>query len=165
MSSPIREELQRLSSRFLFYGRTILVGVSITAIFFSLYAGLRANYFTIQIITVVISTLSVALVGLFFYFALRFQRESRRINLPSETDDASPSELNEKLIRQLILDVQELTPNRLEVISNRRRGHSIEGGLFRLTFLLAYRVAYAFYSTLRLVSLTFPESNPRRRSN
>ena len=134
----------------------------ITAVFLSLYAGLRANYFSIQIITVVISTLSLALAGVFSYFALRIQRETSRSETTltsrqvSSEPDTLVSELNEKLIRQLILDVQELTPHQIEARSNRGRGHSVEGGLFRLTFLLAYRVAYTFYSTLQLLRLDFP---------
>lgn len=96
MTSPIKEELQRVSGRFLFYGRTILIGMSITAIFFTLYAGLRANYLTIQVITVFISTLSVALAGLFFYFAVRIQRQSSRTKSLSETKLAHP-ELSEEI--------------------------------------------------------------------
>jgi|SRR5215216_839483 len=145
MSSPIKEELQRLNNRFLFYGRTILIAMSITAIFLTLYAGLRANYFTIQILTVLISTLSVALVGLFSYFAFKAHRVS---------SSKPTAELNEELIRQLIRDVQELTPHQIEVLSNRRQS-SVEGGLFRPTFLLAYRVAYAFCSTLHSLRFDF----------
>lgn len=163
MSNPIREELHRLTNRFLFYGRTILIGVSITAIFFVLYTGLRANYFTIQIITVVLSTLSVALAGLVCYFVLRIQRESSRIRFLSEAKlEAQQAtkepgdELNEELIRQLILDVQELTPHQLKAVSNQRQAQSVERGLFRLTFLLSYRVAYAFYSALQLLRFDFP---------
>jgi hypothetical protein len=121
--------------------------MSITAIFLILYAGLRANYFTIQILTVLISTLSVALVGLFSYFAFK----AHHISTSKPT-----AELNEELIRQLIRDVQELTPHQIEAISNRRQVHSLEGGLFRPTFLLAYRVAFAFCSTLRLLRFDFP---------
>ena len=147
MSSPIKQELQRLSSRFLLYGRMILIAMSITAIFLTLYAGLRANYFTIQILTVLISTLSVALVGLFSYFAFKAHQVST--SKPN-------AELNEELVRQLIRDVQELTPHQMEPISDRRQGHSVEGGLFRPTFLLAYRVAYAFCSTLQSLRFDFP---------
>lgn len=150
MNNPIREELQRLGGRFLFYGRTILITVSITAVFFVFYAGLRANNFTIQIITVLLSTLSVALAGLFSYFALRIQRDSSRVN------DEPGIALNEALIRQLILDVQELTPSQKRVITTRRESESVEGGIFRLTFLLAYRVAYTFYATLQLLRFSFP---------
>lgn len=148
MSNPVKEELQRFSGRFLFYGRTILIAVCLTTIFLCLYAGLRANYFSIQIITVVISTLSLALAGVFSYLALRIQKESRSVT--------PASDLNEELIRQLIQDVQELTPHQIESKSKRGQGHLVEGGLFRLTFLLAYRVAYAFYSTLQLLGLDFP---------
>jgi hypothetical protein len=158
MSNPIREELQRLTNRFLFYGRTILIGMSITAVFFVLYAGLRANYFTIQIITVFLSTLSVALAALVCYFILRIQRESSRIRFLSEAKlEAQTKELggvlNEKLIRQLVLDVQELTPRPLKAGSSQEQ---VEGGLFRLTFLLSYRVAYAFYCTLQLLRFDLP---------
>jgi len=158
MSNPIREELQRLTNRFLFYGRTILIGMSITAVFFVLYAGLRANYFTIQIITVLLSTLSVGLAALVCYFVLRIQRESSRIRFLSEAKfEAQTKELgdvlNEKLIRQLVLDVQEMTPRQLNAGSSQAQ---VEGGLFRLTFLLSYRVAYAFYSTLQLLRFDFP---------
>lgn len=163
MNNPIRDELQRLANRFLFYGITILIGMSITAIFFILYAGLRANYFTIQIITVLLSTLSVALAGLVCYFVLRIQRESSRIRFLSkakpeahQATKESGDELNEKLIRQLILDVQELTPLQMKAVSNQRQAQSVEGGLFRFTFLLSYRVAYAFYSTLQLLRFDFP---------
>ena len=144
MSSPIKGELQRLGNRFLFYGRAILIAMSITAIFLTLYAGLRANYFTIQILTVVISTLSFALVGLFTYFAFKAHHVS--------TSKPTP-ELNEEVIRQLILDVQQLAPHQVKARSNRRQ---VNGGLFRPTFLLAYRVSYAFYSTLQLLRLDFP---------
>ena len=140
MSSPIKDELQRLSNRFLLYGRTILIAMSITAIFLTLYAGLRANYFTIQILTVLISTLSVALVGLFSYFAFKAHQVS--IRKPG-------AELNEELIRQLIRDVQELTPHQTEKMSNRQQNRSVEGGLFRPAFLFAYRVTYSFCSTLQ----------------
>lgn len=154
MNSIIREELQRFSNRFLLYGKAILIAMSITAIFLTLYAGLRANNFTIQILTVVISTLSVALVGLFSYFAFKAHQISTR---------KPTADLNEDLIRQLIRDVQELTPHQIEAISDRRQVYSVGGGLFRPTFLLAYRVAYAFCSTLQL--LTFLESNPKRKSS
>lgn len=154
MNSTIKQELQRLSNRFLFYSRAILIAMSITAIFLTLYAGLRANYFTIQILTVLISTLSVALVGLFTYFAFKTHQVST---------SKPAAELNEELIRQLIRDVQELTPHQIEAISNRRQAHSVEGGLFRPSFLLAYRLAYALCSTLQ--SLTFLESNPKRKSS
>jgi hypothetical protein len=149
MNNPIKEELQRLSGRFLVYGRTILIATSMTAIFFSFYAGLRANNFTVQIITVLICTLSVALAGLFSYFALRIQRDSNRsLGQPD-------SALNEDLIRQLILDVQELTPNQKQAVSTRPESQSVEGGHFRLTFLLAYQVAYVFYSALQLLRFNF----------
>jgi len=146
MSDPIREELQRFIDRFLFYGRAILISVFLTAIFFSLYAGLRANYFTIQIITVVISTFSVGLIGLFAYFAVR---------KPNSSSPASSSQLNEALIRQLILDVQEMTPHDTEGAQNRQQSQAVKGGLFRPTFLLAYRVAYAFYYTLQMLRFNF----------
>ena len=144
MNSTIKEELQRFSNRFLLYGRAILIAMSITAIFLTLYAGLRANYFTIQILTVVISTLSVALVGLFSYLAFKAHQVSSK----------PTAELNEELVRQLIRDVQELTPHQVHAISNRR--HSVEGGLFRATFLLAYRVAYAVCSILQSLRFDFP---------
>lgn len=147
MSSPIRQELQRLSNRFLFYGRTILIAMSITAIFLTLYAGLRANYLTVQILTVLISTFSVALVGLFSYFAFK----AHQVSTSKPT-----AELNEDLIRQLIRDVQELTPpHHIQAISNRLQSPSVEGGLFRPSFILAYHVAYAFCSTLRLLRFDF----------
>jgi len=150
MTSPVKQELQRLSNRFLFYGRTILIAMSITAIFLTLYAGLRANYFIIQILTVVISTLSFALVGLFTYFAFKAN------HVPAKPI----AESNEELIRQLVLDVQQLTPHQLKARSNRRQ---VDGGLFRLTFLLAYRVAYAFYSTLQLLRCDFPGIKPEKK--
>lgn len=156
MSNPIKQELQRLSNRFLFYGRAILIAMSITAIFLIFYAGLRANYFTIQILTVLISTLSVALVGLFAYFAFK----SHQVSTHKPT-----AELNEELIRQLIRDVQELTPHQIEAISNRRQGLSVAGGLFRPTFLLAYRVAFAFCSTLQSLRFDFPRVKSERKSN
>ena len=151
MSSVIKQELQRLSSRFLFYGRMILIAMSVTAIFLTLYAGLRANYFTIQILTVVISTLSFALVGLFAYLAFK----AHHVSTCKPT-----AELNEELIRKLILDVQQLTPYMVEARSNRRE---VEGGLFRLTFLLAYRVTYAFYSTLQLLRFDVPGIKPEKK--
>ena len=151
MSSPIKQELQRLSNRFLFYGRMILIVMSVTAIFLTLYAGLRANYFTIQILTVVISTLSFALVGLFAYLAFK----AHHVSTSKPT-----AELNEELIRKLILDVQQLTPYKVEARSNRGQ---VEGGLFRLTFLLAYRVTYAFYSTLQLFGFDFPGIKPEKK--
>lgn len=154
MNSTIKEELQRFSNRFLFYGKAILIAMSITAIFLTLYAGLRANYFTIQILTVVISTLSVALVGLFSYFAFK----AHQVSTSKPVD-----ELNEELIRQLIRDVQELTPHQIETLSNRRTGHSVERGLFRTTFLLAYRVAYAFCSTLQSLRFDFPEVKSEKK--
>ena len=147
MNSTIKRELQRFANRFLFYGRAILMAMSITAIFLTLYAGLQANYLTIQILTVVISTLSVALVGLFFYFAFKAHQLST---------SKSTAELNEELVRQLIHDVQELTANQLETISSRRHGHPVEGGLFRITFLMTYRIAYVFCSTLQSLRFDFP---------
>ena len=134
MNSTIKEELQRFGNRFLFYGKAILIAMSITAISLTLYAGLRANYFTIQILTVVICTLSVALVGLFSYFVFK----AHQVSTSKPTAD-----LNEELIRQLIRDVQDLTPHQ-------------RGGLFRPTFLLAYRVAYAFCSILQSLRFDFP---------
>ena len=151
MSSLIKQELQRLSNRFLFYGRTILIAMSVTAIFLTLYAGLRANYFTIQILTVVISTLSFALAGLFAYFAFK----AHQVSTSKPT-----AELNEELIRQLILDVQQLTPHQVKARSNLRQ---VEGGIFRLTFLTAYRVAYAFYSTRQLLRFDFPGIKPEKK--
>jgi len=146
MNSTIKRELQILGNRFLSYGRAILIAMSITAIFLTLYAGLRANYLTIQILTVVISTLSVALVGLFSYFAFK----AHQISTSKPT-----AELNEELIRQLIRDVQEFAPHQIEAMSSRQE-NSVGGGLFRPTFLLAYRVAYAFCSTLQSLRFDFP---------
>lgn len=154
MNSTIKEELQRFSNRFLFYGKAILIAMSITAIFLTLYAGMRANYFTIQIVTVVICTLSVALAGLFSYFVFKAHQVST---------SKPGAELNEELIRQLIRDVQELTPYQIEAISDRRLVHSVEGGLFRPAFLLAYRVAYAFCSTLRLLRFDFPRIKSEKK--
>jgi len=151
MSNPVKQELQRLSNRFLLYGRTILIAMAITAIFLTLYAGLRANYFTIQILTVVISTLSFALMGLFIYFAFK----AHHVSTSKPT-----AELNEEVIRQLILDVQQLAPHQLKARSNRRQ---VDGGLFRLSFLLAYGVAYAFYSTLQLLRFDLPGINPEKK--
>jgi hypothetical protein len=121
--------------------------MSITAVFLILYAGLRANYLTIQILTVLISTLSVALVGLFSYFAFKAHHVSTR---------KPTTEFSEELIRQLIKDVQQLTPHQTEATSDLQQNGSIEGGLFRPTFLLAYRVAYAFCSTLQSLRFDFP---------
>jgi hypothetical protein len=154
MNSTIKEELLRFSNRFLLYGKAILIAMAITAVSLTLYAGLRANYFTIQVLTVVISTLSVAVVGLFSYFAFKAHQVSAR---------KPPAELNEELIRQLIRDVQELTPHQIEVISDRRQSHSVEGGLFRPTFLLAYRVAYAFCSALESLRFDFPEVKSEKK--
>lgn len=154
MNSTIKKELQRLGNRFLFYGKAILIAMSITAIFLTLYAGLRANYLTIQILTVVISTLSVALVALFSYLAFKAHQVS---------SSKPAAELNEELIRQLIRDVQELTPHQINAISNRRPEHSVEGGLFRPTFLLAYRVAYAFCSILQSLRFDFPEVKSEKK--
>ena len=146
MNSTIKEEFQRFSNRFLLYGKAIVIAMSITAVFLTLYAGLRANYFTIQILTVVISTLSFALVGLFSYFAFKAHQVS---------NSKPTAELNEELIRQLIRDVQKLTPHQIEAISD-RQDHSVAGRLFRPTFLLAYRVAYAFCSVLQSLRFDFP---------
>ncbi|HYK21590.1 MAG TPA: hypothetical protein VEV42_12695 [Pyrinomonadaceae bacterium] len=162
MTSPVREEIQRFNRRVAVYGKTILIGVSLTAIFFGFYAGLRANYLTVQIITVLISTLSVASVCLLFYVGLRMRRESSRIKSADMKFNSGPvidsnkpvpqdSEFNEALIRQLLLDVQELTPPQREAIPNRRSIFSLEYGLFRFTFLLSYRIAHAFYMGLQLL--------------
>lgn len=153
MSSPIKLELQRLSNRFLFYGRAIFIAMAITAIFLTLYAGLRANYFTIQILTVVINTLSVALVGLLSFFAYKVHQVST---------SKPTAELNEELIRQLLRDVQELTLHQ-QTISDQRQAHSVEGGLFRPTFLFAYHVAYAF-SILQSLRFDFPGMKAEKKT-
>ena len=174
MTSPVREELQRLNRRFAVYGKTILTGMSLTAIFFGFYAGLRANYLTVQLIAVLISTLTVALVCVLSYFALGMRRQSSRIqssetklNSLRITDSnkrlSQDSEFNEALIRQLILDIQELAPPQREVTPNRRSVFSLEYGLFRFTFLLSYRIARAFYVGLQLLRFDFPAAKSEKK--
>ena len=70
MSSPIREEFRRFKKLFLNYGKVIVGGMLLSGMFLFFYAGIKANYVFITLLTAVVSTLSLSLVVLLLY--LRF---------------------------------------------------------------------------------------------
>ena len=67
MSSPIKEELKRFKKLLINYGKVIVGGMLLSSIFLFLYAGIRANYVSIVVLTAVVSTISLSLVLLLLY--------------------------------------------------------------------------------------------------
>ena len=160
MSSPIKEELHRFNRLFFTYGKVILGGMILSAIFLLLYGGIRANYLTIEIFTVVIASIALSLTLLVGYFRIQM-RKSKLLNEQSAhfidsvfTDLESRSEAEqEKLRRDVIASVERLHREQLRSIT-RRRAH-FEETLLLSTFRFALLLALTFYSGLELVKVQF----------
>lgn len=67
MSSPIKEEFHRFKKLWINYGKVIVGGMMLSSIFLFLYAGIRANYVFIAVLTAVVSTVSLSVVILLLY--------------------------------------------------------------------------------------------------
>ena len=73
MSNPLREELVRFKKLFVNYSKVIVGGMLLSSVFLFFYAGIRANYLSIVILTAVVSTISLSLIILLLY--VRFQEK------------------------------------------------------------------------------------------
>jgi|GEM_PF-2672959 hypothetical protein len=67
MSNPLKEEFGRFKKLFINYSKVIVGGMILSGMFLFLYAGIRANYVSIAVLTTVVSTISLSLVILFLY--------------------------------------------------------------------------------------------------
>lgn len=73
MSNPLREELTRFKKLFVNYSKVIVSGMLLSSVFLFFYAGIRANYLSVVILTAVVSTISLSLIILLLY--VRFQEK------------------------------------------------------------------------------------------
>jgi type IV secretory pathway VirB3-like protein len=85
MSNPLAEEVRRFKKLGLDYGKVIIGGMLLSGIFLFLYAGIRANYVSIVVLTTVVSTISLSLVMLLFF--VRFHEKRRASAERNKTND------------------------------------------------------------------------------
>ena len=67
MSNPVKEEFQRFKKLFINYGKVIVGGMILSGVVLFLYAGLRANYVSIVVLTTILSTITLSLLVLLLY--------------------------------------------------------------------------------------------------
>lgn len=160
MSNPIKEEIQRFSKRFFTYAKVILIGMSLSAVFLSLYAGIRGGYFSIQLLAVIMTTLSLALAVLFLYISTRVKSiemktfSSLEAQLKSEIPKREQN-LDEELKRRIIAEVHQLSVEQIKAMSRRSSLPSIVENISLTIFFSVYTLAHLFYLSLSLVKFEF----------
>jgi hypothetical protein len=100
MSNPVKEEFERFKKLFLNYSKVIVSGMILSSIFLSLYAGLRANYVFIAVLTTILATITLSLVILLLYVRFQVRRDGI-----TERNRAGDEELR-KLITEAIAGLQ-----------------------------------------------------------
>ena len=92
MSNPLKEEVLRFKKLFINYSRVIIGGMLLSGMFLFLYAGIRANYVSIIVLTTLVSTISLSMLLLLLY--VRFhERRSVSVELTERHDTAVNEEL------------------------------------------------------------------------
>ena len=102
MSSAVREEFRRFRKLLTNYGKVIMGGMLLSGVFLFLYAGIRANYVFIAVLTTVVSTISLSLVMLLLY--VRFHENRFVSDVLTERNTAKDEEL-----KRLIVEVMAST--------------------------------------------------------
>jgi len=97
MSSPIHEEFQRFKKLWINYSKVIVGGMLLSGIFLFFYAGIRANYVWIAVLTAVVSTVSFSLVMLLLYFSFHEKRSALR-------SDKGRNRADDEELRRLIVE-------------------------------------------------------------
>lgn len=147
MSSPIREELQRFKKLFLNYGKVIVGGMLLSGMFLFFYAGIRANYVFITLLTAVVSTLSFSLVVLLLY--VRFHENRWK----AQPDKRS---IREALTERTRADDEELRRVIVETIAGLRSSEnkmSQKSTLLVSVFQWGNLIGKMFYYGLTMVKL------------
>lgn len=97
MSSPIHEEFQRFKKLWINYSKVIVGGMLLSGIFLFFYAGIRANYVWIAVLTAVVSTVSFSLVMLLLYVRFHEKRSTLR-------SDKGRNRADDEELRRLIVE-------------------------------------------------------------
>lgn len=141
MSNPLREELIRFKKLFVNYSKVIVGGMLLSSVFLFFYAGIRANYLSIVILTAVVSTLSLSLIILLFY--VRFQEKRLKSSHVKErkwTDDEE--------VKRLIVEAIAGLPTSETKVSQKP-------ALLVSVFQWGYVIGKLFYYGLTTVKLEF----------
>lgn len=78
MDEIIKEELQRFGKVFFSYTKIVWGGMFLATLFFFFYAGIRANYLSIEILTATFSTLSTCVLAICFFFLIINRKKKER---------------------------------------------------------------------------------------
>ena len=101
MSSPLKEEFRRFKKLFLNYGKVIIGGMLLFGMFLFLYAGIRANYVFVTLLTAVVSTLSLSLLVLLLYVRLHENRWTEKPSIREALSERTKAD-DEEFRRQII---------------------------------------------------------------
>lgn len=145
MSEVIREELQRFSRTLLSYIKFVLGGMFLATLYFFFYAGIKANYISIEILAAVFSTFSTLTMVIFFYvYTIRrkhkedLEKTIEKIELAAKrADREAPDGIKLELLRREISQqIGELTTKQLGSIVKAHR-HYGEITIYRTVFRMA----------------------------
>jgi hypothetical protein len=71
MSAILKEEAHRLGRVFIWYTKIIVGGMGFATLFFFIFAGVKANYISLEILAAVLATVSIGLSAFFLYMYFR----------------------------------------------------------------------------------------------
>jgi ammonia channel protein AmtB len=99
MENIARQELKRFSKRFLSYGKVIVGGMLLSALFFFFYAGIETNNIIIEIMVSIFASLLVFMVGLFIFGFLRMlKKRTRSFELHDPPTSLEPEKVEQERI-------------------------------------------------------------------
>jgi hypothetical protein len=129
MSAILKEEAQRFGKLFISYTKIIVGGMLFATLFFFIFAGVKANYVSLEILAAVLATLSIGFSAIFAYLSFRAfgknEFESVRLALKimelEELKKAYQLEVSENQMeavsQRIAQEVMNLSSSQLEVFN------------------------------------------------
>ena len=149
MNNPLKEELVRFKKLFVNYSKVIVGGMLLSSVFLFFYAGIRANYLSIVILTAVVSTISLSLIILLLY--VKFQ-EKRLKSSPEKRFIGDwltePQRTDDEELRRLIVEA-------IAGLPSTETKASQKPALLVSVFQWGYVIGKLFYCGLTTVKLEF----------
>lgn len=149
MSNPLREEFGRFKKLLINYSKIIVSGMLLSGVFLFLYAGIRANYVSIVVLTAVVSTISLSLIILLLYVGFhdkRFKLSPDKRSM-GESWTQRKSAADEELRRLIVEAIAGLPSSPIKI--------SQKPALLVSVFQWGYVIGKMFYYGLTTVKLEF----------
>ncbi len=162
MSAILKEEAQRFSRLFISYTKIIVGGMLFATLFFFIFAGVKANYISLEILAATLATLSIGFTLIFAYVSVRAfgkknEFESVKLALKImelEVEKVHQIEISENqsesVSQQIKQEVMNLSPSQLEAFEQQKSSYQLYPYLtFRLIgFIMARAIRASLYRIL-----------------